>query len=85
MPRNSIYTTKQITALACVKPLHDWCKRIQSVFNSANIDGSFTMADSNSFFESLGNSSNSLRKHMFRNILWNFSDFIMKFHVMCTH
>ena len=36
--------------------------------NSSNTDGSFTMANSNSFFEFLRNSSNSSRKQIFKDI-----------------
>ena len=34
--------------------------------NGSNADGSFTMDDSNSFFQSLQNSSNSSRKQIFK-------------------
>ena len=34
----------------------------------SNLDGSFTMANSNSFFESLRNSSDSLIKQIFKEI-----------------
>ena len=36
-------------------------------------------------FEFLGNSSNNSRKQIFRDILANFSYFIMKMCVVCTH
>ena len=39
---------------------------IQYDLNGSNTDGSFTMDDSNSFFQSLQNSSNSSRKQIFR-------------------
>ena len=54
---------------------------LQSNLNSSNTDGSFTMANSNSFFESLRNSSDSLRKQIFT----DFSYYIMKLYVVCTH
>ena len=41
---------------------------LQSNLNSSNTDGSFTMANSNLVFESLWNSSDSLRKQIFREI-----------------
>ena len=41
---------------------------IQSNRNSSNTDGSFTMADSNLFFESLRNTSDSSRKQIFKEI-----------------
>ena len=58
---------------------------IQKNFIDSNTDGSFTVADSNLFFESLGDSSNSSRKQIFRGILGKFSYFIMKLYVVCTH
>ena len=39
---------------------------IQYNLNDSNMDGSFTVDDSNSFFQSLQNSSNSSRKQIFR-------------------
>ena len=41
---------------------------IQSNLNSSNTDGSFTMANSNSFFEFLQNPSASSRKQIVREI-----------------
>ena len=38
-------------------------------FNNSNIDGSFTVADLNSFFYFITNSSASLRQQFFRDIL----------------
>ena len=43
---------------------------LQSNLDGSNIDGSFTMANSNSFFETLRNSSNSSRKQIFKEILF---------------
>ena len=51
----------------------------------SNTDGSFTMADANSFFESLEISSDSLRQD---NISGYFKDIILfyqKEYVVCTH
>ena len=42
---------------------------LQYNLNGSNPDGSFTVDDSNSFFESLRNSSDSSRKQIFREIL----------------
>ena len=39
---------------------------LQYNLNGLNTDGSFTIDDSNSFFQSLQNSSNSSRKQIFR-------------------
>ena len=39
---------------------------IQYNLNGSNTDGSFSVDDSNSFFQSLQNSSNSSRKQIFR-------------------
>ena len=41
---------------------------IQSNLAGSNTDGSFTMANSNSFFESLRNSFDELRKKIFKEI-----------------
>ena len=54
---------------------------IQYNLNGSNPDGSFTVGDSNSFFQSLQNPSNSLRKQIFRDF---FSDCIMEMCVVCT-
>ena len=56
-------------------------KHIQYNLNGSNPDGSFTVDDSNSFFQSLQNPSNSSRKQIFR----DFSYFIMELYVVCTH
>ena len=50
---------------------------IQENLNDSNIDGSFTMANSN-VFESLRNSLDSPRKQIFMDIFGNFSYFVMK-------
>ena len=55
---------------------------IQYNLNGSNPDGLFTLDDSNSFFQSLQNPSNSSRKQIFRNL---FSYFIMEWYVVCTH
>ena len=47
----------------------------QNLYDS-NTDGSFTVADSNAFFESLGNSSDN-SKQIFRGIVGKFSYFII--------
>ena len=52
------------------------------LLQGSNPDGSFTVDDSNSFFQSLQNSSNSSRKQIFRDF---FSYFIMELYVVCTH
>ena len=57
-------------------------------FNNSNIDGSFTVADLNSFFYSITNSSASLRQQFFRDILdtlWKVSYSSMKIYVACAH
>ena len=51
---------------------------VQYNFNDSNTDGSFTTANSNSLFESLGYSSNSSTKHFFfflyrENVCWVYS------------
>ena len=51
---------------------------------TSNSDGPRTVADSNSFFESLGNCSDSSRKHICRDILGKVSYFIMETYVVCT-
>ena len=53
-------------------------EKIQINLNDWNTDDSFTMANSNSFFESLGNSLDSPRKQIFMDILEKFSSFVMK-------
>ena len=50
---------------------------VQSNLNSSNVDGSFTMANSNSFFETLWNSSDSSRKHIFIEI------FLLYYEIVC--
>ena len=48
--------------------------KIQYNLNGSNPDGSFTVDDSNSFFQSLQNPSNSSRKQIFRDfshLSWN--------------
>ena len=53
--------------------------KLQSNLNSSNTDGSITMADSNSFlspYEILALENKYLR---------NFSYFVMKLYVVCTH
>ena len=49
---------------------------IQYNLNGWNTDGSFTVDDSNSFFQSIQNSSNSSRKQIFRDFFlilsWNY-------------
>ena len=61
----------------------DWKQlHIQYNLNGSNPDGSFTLDDSNSFFQSLQNPSNSSRKQLFS----FFSPyFIMELYVVCTH
>ena len=54
---------------------------IQYNLNASNPDGSFTLDDSNSFFHSLQNLSNSSRKQIFRDFFY----FIMEMYVVCTH
>ena len=50
---------------------------IQYNLNGSNLDGPFTLDDSNSFFQSLQNPSNSLRKQIFR-------DFFLFYHgIVC--
>ena len=44
---------------------------LQKNLNDSNIDGSFIMANSNSFFEYLGNSLDSSGKQIFMGILGN--------------
>ena len=53
---------------------------IQYDLNGSNTDGSFTVDDSNSFFQSLQNSSNSSRKQIF-------NDFFLFYHgiVCCVY
>ena len=55
-------------------------KAIQYNLNGSNTDGSFTVDDSKSFFQSLQNSSNSSRKQIFR-------DFFLFYHgiVCCVY
>ena len=55
-------------------------KKIQCNLSGSNTDGSFTVDDSNSFFQSLQNSSNSSRKQIFR-------DFFLFYHgiVCCVY
>ena len=53
--------------------------------NDWNTDESFTVADSNSFFGSPGNSSQGSRKQIFSDILGKFSYFIMKMYIVCIH
>ena len=53
---------------------------IQWNFIDSNTDGSFTVADSNSFL-----SSDSFGKQIFRIILGKYIYFIMKMYVECTH
>ena len=53
---------------------------LQSNLNSSNTDGSFTMANPNTFFESVRNSADSSRKQIRK-----FSYFIKKLYVVCTH
>ena len=58
-----------------------WATQVQSNLNSTDTDGSFTMANSNSFFspyEILPLAQEN--KH-----LGKFSYFIMKLYVVCTH
>ena len=50
---------------------------IQSNLDSSNTDGSFNMANSNSFFEFLRNSSDSSRKQIFREI------FLFYYEIVC--
>ena len=54
---------------------------VQYNLNGSNTDGSFTMDDSNSFFQSLQKSSNSSRKQIFRDFFY----FILELYVVCTH
>ena len=50
---------------------------IQYNLNGSNLDGSFALDDSNSFFQSLQNPSNSSRKQIFR-------DFFLFYHeIVC--
>ena len=66
---------------------------IHSKFSSSNTDSLLTMAHSNSFFETLRNSSDRSRNQLQWNLnnskskvyLEKFSKFIMKFYVKCTH
>ena len=51
-------------------PKDRWLENAFEVRNDKT-DRSFTMADSNSFFKSLGNSSDNSRKQIFRGILGN--------------
>ena len=55
---------------------------IQYNLNGSNTDGSFALDDSNFFFQSLQNSSNSSRKQIVNDF---FSYLIMKLYVVCTH
>ena len=54
---------------------------IQSNLNSSNTDGSFTMANSNSFLSP----DEILPLAQENKYLGKFSYFIMKFYVVCTH
>ena len=56
------------------------CK-LQPDVNSSNIDGSFTMANSKSFFGPY----EILPLAQENKYLSNFSYFIMKFYIVCTH
>ena len=49
---------------------------IQSNLNNSNTDGLFTMANLNSFFESVPNSSNISRKQIFREILLFYQEIV---------
>ena len=54
---------------------------VQSNLNSLNTDGSFTMANSNSFL-----SPYKILPIAHKHKYWeNFSSFIMKLYVVCTH
>ena len=55
-------------------------ENIQYNLNGSNMDGSFTVDDSNSFFQSLLNSSNNSRKQVF-------NDFFLFYHgiVCCVY
>ena len=55
--------------------------KLQYNLNGSNMDGSFTLDDSN-FFQSLQNPSNS-SKNKYLGIF--FSYFIMELYVVCTH
>ena len=60
------------------------CQYLQLNLNSSNTDGSFTMADSNSFlspYKILPITQE--KKHL--GISVKFSDFILKLYVVCTH
>ena len=57
---------------------------IQYNLNGSNPDCSFTVGDSNSFFQSLQNPSNSSRKQIFRDLNQCESDFVMELYVMCN-
>ena len=59
--------------------VHDTTSTVN--LDGSNTDGSFTMANLNSFFESLRNSSDS-SKQIFKEF---FSYFIVKLYVVCTH
>ena len=58
-----------------------WTNIIQSNLNSSNTDGSFTMANSNSFLSSY----EILPLAQENKYLGKFSYFIMKLYVVCTH
>ena len=45
---------------------------IQYNLNGSNLDGSFTLDDSNSFFQSLQNPSNNSRKQIFRDFFLSY-------------
>ena len=68
-------------------PAHNIClhggmqKILRSNLNNSNTDGSFTMANSNSFLSPYSISSNGSRKQLFR----DFFLFIMKLYVVYTH
>ena len=55
----SQHQRRQKIATATASPI---IRQLQSNFNNSNTDGSFTMVNSNSFFESQRNSSDSSRK-----------------------
>ena len=75
---------KKITRLCCITVLVTYFIYSRASMTRTPI-GKSTVADSNSFFESIRNSSNSSRKQIFGDILEKKSYLIMGMCVVCTH
>ena len=71
-----LFSANQITWTRLLKHIH-----IQSNLNSSNTDGSFTMANSNSFLSPY----EILPLAQENKYLGKFSYFIVKLYVVCTH